>query len=105
MAKTRKKTTATNQTSHGSALERVVAQIEKQYGQGAIMQMDEHLYAKIKGIATGALSLDMALGGCGIPCGRITELYGPESSGKTTLALHIIANAQKKGGVAVIFYF
>jgi recombination protein RecA len=57
-------------------------------------------YAKIEGIATGALSLDLALGGSGIPKGRITELFGPESSGKTTLALHIIANAQRKGGVA-----
>jgi recombination protein RecA len=62
--------------------------------------MDEHLYAKIEGIATGALSLDIALGGRGVPRGRVTELFGPESSGKTTLALHIIANAQKKGGVA-----
>jgi len=83
-----------------SALERVIAQIEKQYGQGAIMQMDEHHYAKIEGIPTGALSLDIALGGVGIPRGRVTELFGPESSGKTTLALHIIANAQRAGGVA-----
>ena len=64
------------------------------------MQMDEHKYAKIESISTGALSLDIALGGAGIPRGRITELFGPESSGKTTLALHIIANAQKAGGVA-----
>ncbi|MFH1370119.1 MAG: recombinase RecA [Planctomycetota bacterium] len=83
-----------------SALQRVIAQIEKQYGKGAIMQMDEHLYAKIQGIPTGALSLDIALGGRGVPRGRIAELFGPESSGKTTLALHIIANAQKAGGVA-----
>jgi recombination protein RecA len=83
-----------------SALQRVIAQIEKQYGRGSIMQMDEHLYAKIQGIPTGALSLDIALGGAGIPRSRITEMFGPESSGKTTLALHIIANAQKAGGVA-----
>jgi len=83
-----------------SAIERVIAQIEKQYGRGAIMQMDEHKYARIQGIPTGALSLDIALGGVGVPRGRITELFGPESSGKTTLALHIIANAQKAGGVA-----
>ncbi len=83
-----------------SALERVIAQIEKQYGEGAIMQMDENSYAKIEGIPTGAISLDLALGGMGIPKGRIVELYGPESSGKTTLALHVIANAQKQGGVA-----
>lgn len=83
-----------------NALQQVIAQIEKQYGQGAIMQMNEDQYARIEGIPTGALSLDLALGGVGIPHGRITELYGPESSGKTTLALHIIANAQRKGGVA-----
>ena len=82
------------------ALERVIAQIEKQYGQGAIMQMDEQSYARVQGISTGSLSLDLALGGVGIPRGRVTELFGPESSGKTTLALHVIANAQKAGGVA-----
>jgi len=83
-----------------TALQRVIAQIEKQYGQGAIMQMDEHLYARIEGIPTGSLSLDLALGGAGIPRGRVAELFGPESSGKTTLALHVIANAQRAGGVA-----
>ena len=82
------------------ALQRVIAQIEKQYGQGAIMQMDEHRYAKIEGIPTGSLSLDIALGGVGIPRGRVTEMFGPEASGKTTLALHIIASAQHAGGVA-----
>jgi recombination protein RecA len=82
------------------ALENVIAQIEKQYGQGSIMKMDESQYAKIEGIRTGSLSLDIALGGAGVPRGRVTELYGPESSGKTTLALHVIANAQKSGGVA-----
>jgi recombination protein RecA len=83
-----------------AALQRVIAQIEKQYGQGSIMQMDENLYARIEGIGTGSLSLDIALGGAGIPRGRITELFGPESSGKTTLALHVIASAQKAGGIA-----
>ena len=101
MAKAKKaQTAAKKETSRESAIERVIAQIEKQYGQGSIMQMDEHQYARIEGIPTGALSLDIALGGRGIPRGRVTELYGPESSGKTTLALHIIANAQKAGGVA-----
>jgi recombination protein RecA len=101
MAKT-KKTTTPEHAGDGkqAALQRVIAQIEKQYGQGAIMQMDENSYAHIAGIPTGALSLDIALGGVGIPRGRVTELFGPESSGKTTLALHIIANAQKAGGVA-----
>jgi len=105
--------TKTSQTSKGkvealrsqttgkeTALQRVIAQIEKQYGQGAIMQMDEQKYARIEGVPTGSLSLDMALGGAGVPRGRVTELYGPESSGKTTLALHVIASAQQGGGVA-----
>jgi recombination protein RecA len=83
-----------------TALQRVIAQIEKQYGQGSIMQMDEHKYAKIAGIPTGSLSLDIALGGVGVPRGRVTELFGPEASGKTTLALHVIASAQRAGGVA-----
>ncbi len=105
MAKAKKPTTPATTPETGddgkqAALHRVIAQIEKQYGQGAIMQMDEHSYAKIEGISTGALSLDIALGGAGIPRGRITELFGPESSGKTTLALHVIASAQKAGGVA-----
>jgi recombination protein RecA len=88
------------QTEKNSALERAIAQIEKQYGNGSIMQMDESKYAKIEGISTGCVSLDIALGGCGIPRGRIVEFFGPESSGKTTLALHVIAQAQKAGGVA-----
>jgi len=100
MAKTKKVETASEVTSREAALQRVIAQIEKQYGQGAIMQMDEHRYAKIEGIPTGSLSLDIALGGVGIPRGRVTELFGPEASGKTTLALHVIANAQQAGGVA-----
>ncbi|MCX5646966.1 MAG: recombinase RecA [Phycisphaerae bacterium] len=103
MAKAKKTTTTTETAASDgkqAALQRVIAQIEKQYGQGSIMQMDENCYAKIEGIGTGALSLDIALGGCGIPRGRVTELFGPESSGKTTLALHVIASAQKAGGVA-----
>jgi recombination protein RecA len=109
MAKAKKTTTTREITASAApaasdgkqaALQRVIAQIEKQYGQGAIMQMDEHCYAKIEGIGTGALSLDIALGGVGIPRGRVTELFGPESSGKTTLALHVIASAQQAGGVA-----
>jgi len=100
MAKTKKTEPTSKISGKETALQQVIAQIEKQYGQGSIMQMDEHLYAKIEGIATGSLSLDIALGGVGIPRGRVTELFGPESSGKTTLALHIIANAQRAGGVA-----
>lgn len=91
MAKAKK----TETPSQGTPLERVIAQIEKQFGQGAIMQMDEHQYARIEGIPTGSLSLDLALGGKGIPRSRVTELFGPESSGKTTLALHVIAGIRK----------
>jgi len=100
MAKAKKVKADSKATGGDNAVQRVIAQIEKQYGQGAIMQMDENLYAKIEGIDTGSISLDIALGGRGVPRGRVTELFGPESSGKTTLALHVIANAQRTGGVA-----
>jgi len=100
VAKTKKAKPDTKAGSKTEALDRAIAQIEKQYGSGSIMQMDESLYAKIEGITTGSLSLDLALGGCGMPRGRVVELYGPESSGKKTLALHVIAGAQKAGGVA-----
>ena len=103
MAKTKKtkKTAAeTSESASGNALDRAIAQIEKQYGAGSIMRMDKANIATVEGISTGALSLDIALGGKGIPRGRVCELYGPESSGKTTVALHTIASAQKAGGVA-----
>ena len=82
------------------ALDRALQQIERAYGKGAIMQMDGNVSASHDGIPTGALSLDIALGGCGVPRGRVVEIFGPESSGKTTLALHIVASAQRLGGVA-----
>ncbi len=82
------------------ALDAALKQIEKNYGVGAIMKLAKDQVVRTKGHSTGALSLDLALGGQGIPAGRICELYGPEGSGKTTLALHVIANAQKTGGVA-----
>ena len=82
------------------ALTAALSQIEKQFGQGSIMRMGEDSIVKIEGISTGSISLDAALGIGGIPRGRITEIYGPESSGKTTLSLHIIAEAQKSGGYA-----
>ncbi|MFO0830397.1 MAG: recombinase RecA [Phycisphaerales bacterium] len=82
------------------ALDLTLSQIEKTFGKGAIMKMDEDAYLSIPGISTGSLSLDLALGGKGIPRGRIVEVFGPESSGKTTLALTIAAQAQKEGGVA-----
>jgi len=83
------------------ALELAISQIEKRHGKGAIMKLGEAAGAAIAGvISSGSISLDIALGIGGIPRGRITEIYGPESSGKTTLALHIIAEAQKAGGIA-----
>ncbi|MCH7962073.1 MAG: recombinase RecA, partial [Planctomycetes bacterium] len=82
------------------ALTRTIQMIEKTFGKGAIMRMDEEAYMAVPGISTGALSLDLALGGKGIPRGRIVEIFGPESSGKTTLALSILAQAQKANGVA-----
>lgn len=80
------------------ALETAMAQIEKSYGKGSIMRLGENSGVVVEGIPTGSLSLDLALGIGGVPKGRIIEIYGPESSGKTTLALHIIAEAQKRGG-------
>jgi recombination protein RecA len=82
------------------ALKDTLAQIEKQFGTGAIMPLGEEQQLPIEGISTASLSLDLALGGQGIPRGRVVEIYGPESSGKTTLALHVVARAQKAGGIA-----
>ncbi len=82
------------------ALKQTLSQIEKAFGKGSIMRMDEDAYLAVPGISTGALSLDLALGGKGIPRGRIVEIFGPESSGKTTLSLTVAAHAQKDGGVA-----
>ena len=82
------------------ALEMALGQIEKQFGKGAVMKLGENAHMNVEVIPTGALSLDIALGVGGVPRGRIVEIYGPESSGKTTVALHIIAEAQKAGGEA-----
>ena len=81
-------------------LKTTVAQIEKEFGEGAIMALGSEHTGRIAGISTGSLSLDMALGGQGIPRGRVIEVFGPESSGKTTLALHVVAQAQRNGGIA-----
>jgi recombination protein RecA len=81
-------------------LKSALSQIEKQFGKGAIMQLGSSTALDVTGISTGALSLDIALGGRGIPRGRIVEIFGPESSGKTTVALHAVAQAQRLGGVA-----
>ena len=82
------------------ALETCIAQIEKNYGKGAIMRLGDDIPVNVEALSTGSLSLDLALGIGGVPKGRIVEIYGPEASGKTTLALHVVASAQKAGGEA-----
>ena len=80
------------------ALETAMQQIEKTYGKGSIMRYGDNVQPNVEAIPTGSLALDLALGIGGVPRGRIIEIYGPESSGKTTLALHVLAQAQKMGG-------
>src|SRR3972149_12097126 len=82
------------------ALEAALGAIEKQFGSGAIMRMGQSKHLNVESIPTGSIGLDMALGVGGVPRGRIVEIFGPESSGKTTLALSIVAQAQRLGGVA-----
>ncbi|MDY6220844.1 MAG: recombinase RecA [Candidatus Alectryocaccobium sp.] len=91
---------AVNEEQKRAALAAALGQIEKQFGKGAVMRLGEENHMNIEAIPTGSLSLDMALGVGGVPKGRIIEIYGPESSGKTTLALHIVAEAQNQGGIA-----
>jgi recombination protein RecA len=93
---------AESQKIKNKAVEAAVSQIEKTFGKGSIMRMNDGAHFQVQGIPTGSLSLDLALGGHGVPRGRIVEIFGPESSGKTTLALTIAAQAQKEGGVAAI---
>ncbi|HZB84684.1 MAG TPA: recombinase RecA [Rubrobacteraceae bacterium] len=83
-----------------SAISNAISQIERQFGKGSIMRMGDEVIRKVASISTGALALDLALGVGGVPKGRVIEIFGPESSGKTTLALHIIAETQKAGGLA-----
>lgn len=90
--------TAAPASDRQKALETAMAQIEKAYGKGSIMRLGDNQNVVVEAIPTGSLSLDLALGIGGVPRGRIIEIYGPESSGKTTLALHIVAEAQKRGG-------
>ena len=91
---------ADNSNGKMQALEATMLQIEKQHGKGSIMRLGDDKKEAVPAISTGAISLDVALGVGGIPRGRVTEIYGPESSGKTTIALHILAEAQKAGGIA-----
>jgi recombination protein RecA len=87
-------------SERGKALDTALAQIERQFGKGSIMKMGDRTAVPMQVIPTGSIALDIALGIGGLPRGRIVEIYGPESSGKTTVALHAIANAQKNGGIA-----
>src|SRR6202166_4379990 len=96
---TKNKETVMATDDREKALDAALGQIEKQFGKGSIMRMGENLHMNIESIPTGALGLDMALGIGGLPRGRIVELYGPESSGKSTLAMHVVAEAQRNGGV------
>src|ERR671912_1317105 len=96
---------STAQDDRKKALNLAIAQIEKSCGKGSIMKMGaESARVRIDAISTGAINLDAAIGVGGIPRGRITEIYGPESSGKTTLTLHVVANAQRQGGVAAFLH-
>lgn len=99
----KKKTVAVAAPANGDkkkALETAIAKIEKDYGKGTIMRLGDDISVNVEALSTGSLSLDLALGIGGVPRGRIVEIYGPEASGKTTLALHVVASAQKAGGDA-----
>jgi recombination protein RecA len=100
MAKATKKTMASKDSGKNRAIEAALSQIRDKFGEGSIMTLDENQTLNVEGIPTGSVSLDLALGIGGIPKGRIIEIYGPESSGKTTLAMHMVAEVQKLGGVA-----
>lgn len=102
MAEKKKATVSTHSqvSDKKKALETCIAQIEKNYGKGAIMRLGDDIPVNVEALSTGSLSLDLALGIGGVPKGRIVEIYGPEASGKTTLALHVVASAQKSGGEA-----
>ena len=95
-----KKPTLTPEEARQEALKTALETIERKFGQGAVMKLSDNVHVKVPVIPTGSIGLDLALGIGGIPRGRVTEIYGPESSGKTTLTLHIIAECQKRGGTA-----
>ncbi|MCD8242168.1 MAG: recombinase RecA [Lachnospiraceae bacterium] len=103
MAKASEEKTITrpaDQNERLKALDAALAQIERQYGKGSVMKMGDQSGLQVETVPTGSLSLDIALGAGGVPKGRIVEIYGPESSGKTTVALHMVAEVQKRGGIA-----
>src|ERR671911_3039143 len=85
--------------SREAALDTALGQIERQFGKGAVMKMNDHAHVSVGSVSTGSLALDLALGVGGLPRGRIVKIFGPESSGKTTLVYHLLAEAQKVGGI------
>src|ERR1700750_2873190 len=93
-------TTMAQTPDREKALELALAQIDKNFGKGSVMRLGEEVRQPISGIPPGSIALDVALGIGGLPRGRVVEIYGPESSGKTTVALHAVANAQAAGGIA-----
>ena len=99
-AATEKTAPASTADSKAKALQLTLDKLDKAYGKGTVMKLSDQKVVDIAVISTGSLSLDIALGVGGVPRGRVVEIYGPESSGKTTLTLHMIAEAQKKGGIA-----
>src|SRR5438045_4886171 len=102
MAKTEKTTDMSNNSEKLKALKLTMDKIEKDYGKGSVMMMNEKGINEMEVVSTGSIGLDVALGIGGLPRGRVVEIYGPESSGKTTIATHVIAEAQKKGGMCAI---
>ena len=94
-----KKKTDDNSVAQGKSLDKTLAEIRKKFGEESIMRMGEAPRVDIEAVSTGSIGLDEALGIGGLPKGRVVEIYGPESSGKTTLTLHVIAEAQKAGGL------
>src|SRR5688572_31402827 len=104
MAKTAKEKTTDMSTNNEKlkALKLTIDKIEKDYGKGSVMMMNEKGIHEMEVVSTGSIGLDVALGIGGLPRGRVVEIYGPESSGKTTIATHVIAEAQKKGGMCAI---
>src|SRR6478672_6315814 len=102
MAKSEKTTEMTPNTEKLKALKLTMDKIDKDFGKGSVMMMNEKGIHEMEVVSTGSIGLDVALGIGGLPRGRVVEIYGPESSGKTTIATHVIAEAQKKGGMCAI---
>ena len=99
LAKSKIRPRRTSSVEREKALDMALSQIERQFGEGAVMKMGERGQMKVEAVSTGSLAIDMALGIGGLPRGRVVEIYGPEASGKSTLAMHVVAEAQRTGGI------